>query len=344
MASPHSYKCCSQTQHHRAHLMSATSSTGETRLRWLPLTKTTMQKGERIVTYPFLDDSNYKDREFVKTLLVERPYKAGFGHTGKAWDEVAISLSGQRHPETGDLLFGDKGLKAKALKDRFMAFMDFVKKEDSAAPRRTGTDDEAEPHEIMQGLEDLHEDWLSHSANGESKNISAVAQKKKDRELAEALRQSALIGNISAVRAAIRTGAADEEEEDEGDIITTPTVRRTLSTTSSGRSSGPTSSSRSKSPVPDSQGFLLQLAARSEERDEERARSKRVRAEIEDRKEERDAKRLQLEEQRMQLERDRLELDRTQRMESRDERKASAALMQALALSLLRQNQNDNVP
>lgn len=321
--------------------MSATSSTPETRLRWLPLTKTTMQKGEVIVTHPFLDDGNYKDREFVKALLVERPYKAGFGNTGKAWDEVAILLSLQRHPETGDLLFGDKGIKAKALKDRFMAFMEFVKKEERAAPRRTGTDDEPEPHEIMQGLEDLHEDWLSHSANGESKNISAVAQKKKDRELAEALRQSALNGNISAIRAAVGTSAADEEDEDQQQgqqhiNTTTPTaVRRTSST------AGPTSSSRSKSPVPDPQGFLLRLAARSEERDEERAKSKRARSEMEDRQEERDAKRLQLEEQRIQLERDRLELDRMERTDSRDERKASAALMQALALSLLGKNRND---
>jgi hypothetical protein len=229
-----------------------------------------------------------------------------------------------------------------------MSFMEFVKKEDRAAVRRTGTNDEPVPHEIMQGLEDFHEDWLSHCAAGESRTISAVAQKKKDQELAEALRQSALIGNISAIQAAAGTNTSSAssaqhapDKEDEDWLTSTPATRRSSSASgppSSGRSSG-----RSKSPTPSGPhgDLLLHLAARSEERNEERVKSKRDRLEREDRQEERDSKRLQLKEHCIQLECDRLELDRMERIASREERKASAALMQALALSLLGKNNND---
>ena len=58
--------------------------------------------------------------------MAERPYKAGYGGTAKAWEDVAVQLRDVKHPESGDLLYGPKTLKAKTLKDRFMLYMEFV--------------------------------------------------------------------------------------------------------------------------------------------------------------------------------------------------------------------------
>jgi hypothetical protein len=88
--------------------------------------KKTLEKGEEIVSYPVLNDDNYKDLLLVRLLLVERPYKAGFGNTVKAWEDIAIILRDEKHPLTGELLFGSKGLRGKAVKDRFLSLMDCV--------------------------------------------------------------------------------------------------------------------------------------------------------------------------------------------------------------------------
>ena len=151
----------------------------DTRLRWPPLTKTLLVKGDEVITFPFLEDENLKDLYLVRSLLAERPYKAGYGGTAKAWEDVAVQLRDVKHPESGDLLYGPKTLKAKTLKDRFMLYMEFVQKQDREALRRTGTDDDPVPTEIMSALEDLYSDWKSHCATGESNSQAVAAQKKR---------------------------------------------------------------------------------------------------------------------------------------------------------------------
>ena len=164
----------------------------EPRLRWLPFSKKDVSKGEIVVTYPFLADDNYKDLFLLRMLVAERPYKSGYGATCKAWDECASQLSKYTTPSTGDLVYGNKPLKGKLLRERFNSMMDFIKTEDRDALRRTGTDDEPEPGEIMGILEDLYSDFKSHSESQESKTQSVEAQKKKDRNAAEAIRQASL--------------------------------------------------------------------------------------------------------------------------------------------------------
>lgn len=153
--------------------------TKDTRLRWTPFMKTMLEKGEEVVTFPFLEKDNFKDLMFVNVLLVERPFKAGYGSTIKAWDDVAAQLRDAKHPESGEPLYGAKAIRGKALKDRFLAIMDFVKHQDRDALRRTGTDDEPEPGEIENAIADLYSDWQSHCAQGDSKSQSEAAKKKK---------------------------------------------------------------------------------------------------------------------------------------------------------------------
>jgi hypothetical protein len=249
----------------------------DTRLRWIPFTKTSVVRGEEVVSFPFLENENWKDLLLVRLLLVERPYKAGYGATIKAWDDIALQLRTQKHPETGELLFGHKGIKGKAIKERFLACMEFVKQQDREALRHTGTDDEAEPGEILNALEDLYSDWQSHCALGDTKNNSVAAQRKRDKDAAEAMRQASL-GNLSA----INNGRDDISDlEADGVLPETPAGRRL--SYASRASSSTTTGTRSRSPVfsPGQHTEAIQdLITRSQERKVERARSKRARIRI----------------------------------------------------------------
>jgi hypothetical protein len=73
-----------------------------------------------------------------------------------------------------------------------LGIVDFTRKQDRDALRRTGTDNEPEPGEILSLLESMLADYDSHCVQGESKNQSVAAQTKKDRDAAEAVRQATL--------------------------------------------------------------------------------------------------------------------------------------------------------
>jgi hypothetical protein len=283
----------------------------EPRLRWLPLSKTEIRNGEVVVKYPFLADDNFKDLFFVRMLMAERPYKSGYGATCKAWEECASQLSKYTVPGSVDLAYGKKPLKGKVLKERFIQMMNFVKVEDREALRRTGTDDEPEAGEIMVLLEDLYSDYKTHSESQESKTQSVEAQKKKDRNDAEAIRRASL--GIYTVDEASDLEISEDHQ--------TPVAKKRLSYNRKGSATG-SSSSRSKSPVlPGSHNEALQkLMTRSTDYDDERRESKRARMELEIEKKEENNRRLSMEleeqkyrrsfdEERLKLEARRVELE-----------------------------------
>jgi hypothetical protein len=246
--------------------------TKDTRLRWTPFKKTMLVKGEEVVTFPFLQKDNFKDLMFVNLLLVERPFKAGYGSTIKAWDDIAAQLRDVKHPESGEPLYGAKAIRGKALKERFLAIMDFVKHQDRDALRRTGTDDEPEPGEIENAIADLYSDWQSHCTQGDSKSQSEAAKKKQDRDAAEAVHQASL-GNMTAIYASDDLSDPDAE----AGPLQTPSNNRRLSYGSRGNTtSSSATSKRSRSPVflGQQNEAIQELLTRSQERDEARAMSK----------------------------------------------------------------------
>jgi hypothetical protein len=313
----------------------------DTRLRWHAFLKKVLVKGEEIVSYPILEEDNFKDLYFVRLLLAERPYAAGFGSTIKAWEDIANQLRDLKHPVTGEFLYGSKGIKGKALKDRFLALIDFVRKQDRDAIRRTGTDDEPEPGEILNLLESMLADYDSHCLQGESKNQSVTAQRKKDRDAAEAVRQASL-GNLRGIYAADDV-LSDDPGGDDGSSLETPMSKKRLSYASSRGGSISSNTSQSRSPVFSGQHTeaIQELMTRSQERDLQRAESKRARLEQQKLQAERDQRRLDMEEERLRLENNRLELDRAEREQARAERMASIQLMNALAQSLLNQSRSN---
>jgi hypothetical protein len=293
-----------------------------------------------VVTFPFLEKDNFKDLMFVNLLLVERPFKAGYGSTIKAWDDIATQLRDAKHPESGEPLYGAKAIRGKALKERFLAIMDFVKHQDRDILRRTGTDDEPEPGEIENAIADLYSDWQSHCAQGDSKSQSQAAKKKQDRDAAEAVHQ-ALLGNMTAIYASDDLSDPDAEDGP----LQTPTNNRRLSygLRGNGTSSSATSK-RSRSPVflGQQNDAIQELLTKSQERDEARAMFKGARVELEEKKDDREKKRDDRDDRRLQLEEERLRLESERNQHKRAKGTATIQLMQALAQSLLNKNNHNN--
>jgi hypothetical protein len=53
------------------------------RVSWPKMITTVRKNGKLVNTHPFLDDAiNERDRAFVRILLEERPYSAGYGEVG----------------------------------------------------------------------------------------------------------------------------------------------------------------------------------------------------------------------------------------------------------------------
>jgi hypothetical protein len=203
-------------------------------------------------------------------------------------------------------------IRGKALKEKFLAIMDFVKHQDRDVLRRTGTDDEPEPGEIENAIADLYSDWQSHCAQGDSKSQSKAAKKKQDRDAAEAVRQASL-GNMTAIYASDDLSDPDAEDGP----LQTPTNNRRLSYGSRGNAtSSSATSKRSRSPVflGQQNDAVQELLTKSQERDEARAMSKRAQVELEKKddrekkRDDRDDRRLQLEEERLRLESERNQL------------------------------------
>jgi hypothetical protein len=313
----------------------------EPRLRWHPFSKKEVSKGEIVVTYPFLADDNYKDLFLLRMIVAEWPYKSCYGATCKAWDECASQLSKYTTPSTGDLVYGNKPLKGKLLRERFNSMMDFVKTEDRDALRRTGTDDEPEPGEIMGILEDLYSDFKSHSESQESKTQSVEAQKKKDRNAAEAIRQASL-----GVYVVDKSSDVEISEEN-----TTPILKKRLSYTKKASTSG-SSSSRSRSPVFSGHDAMQDLMTRSNDMQAERMESKRARMEdnkrhlemeLEEKRYRRsmDEERLKLEARRIELEEKKIEqmqaqqsTMQAQQIAAQAQQEATIRLLTALATKL----------
>jgi hypothetical protein len=274
-------------------------------------------------------------------IVAERPYKSGYGATCKAWDECASQLSKYTTPSTGDLVYGNKPLKGKLLRERFNSMMDFVKTEDRDALRHTGTDDEPEPGEIMGILEDLYSDFKSHSKSQESKTQSVEAPKKKDRNAAEAIRQASL-----GVYVVDKSSDVEISEEN-----TTPILKKRLSYTKKASTSG-SSSSRSRSPVFSGHDAMQDLMTRSNDMQAERMESKRARMEdnkrhlemeLEEKRYRRsmDEERLKLEARRIVLEEKKIEqmqaqqsTMQAQQIAAQAQQEATIRLLTALATKL----------
>lgn len=160
------------------------------RLLWPALKKATGSGTHQV--YPFLAPDNAMDRAYVRVLLVERPYKAQYGSGTEVWERCADSLRKQKDNKQQPIFQAE--ITLKALKERFKKYISFVNEEQSAAPFRSGCDDEAEPEELIAGLEDLFEDYNSYLDASKLHKNATTLQKVKDKADATAIKNAAVGG------------------------------------------------------------------------------------------------------------------------------------------------------
>jgi hypothetical protein len=283
------------------------------RLTWRPL-KQMSSTGSKYV-YPFLDDDSRMDVSFVRVLLTERPYKATYGAVSESWDRCCHLLQEQKDPD-GELIF-HLPLKAKSLKTRFEAYMEFVKTDLQNVPFRSGCDDEEAPGEIKTALEDIYEDWMSFNSNQLAVKMSDLANKQKDRDAAEKLKQAAL-GTFVKENKKKTNAAAAAAKHSADDTIESDDDKAPVS-------------KKSKTAHPHGfealDGFNNYLKRREERKSEvQQYKTERLQQK---------ARKLDIEELCLTLEKEKLDAERPEREASIKEREANIKLMTALAASML---------
>jgi hypothetical protein len=244
-----------------------------------------------------------------------------------------------------------QGVKSKALKKRFDEYMQFVKADYSDVPFRSGSDNEPSPNEMLQGIEDMYDDWTSFNNKAQSTKAGDIAQKKRDRDAAETIRKAAM-GKYYKKGSAIMdlefaesdneennsdesmyTADSREDDATPGDILDrdSPPAKKTkksptVSVTSSSKQKASTKGSKKSKPVDNHAATLASLAGLKDAA-QLREQRKNVHQEYKSQQLEQSQQKLDLEQKRFELEVKKFEVERR-------EREANAQLMAALAASL----------
>ena len=155
---------------------------------FLPLQKTN-DRGKLL----FLQNSNIKDLQLLRVLVIKLPWKAPYGQVTKAWEAVSDMCMEQRGVNDG-AIFEEGSLNAKIIKDRFNNLYKWIRKETNASKKRTGCDDEDPPTELQSLLEEAAEIYLEFLENKEETGKEKTQNKKRDREQAALIRDASLNG------------------------------------------------------------------------------------------------------------------------------------------------------
>ena len=78
------------------------------------------------------------------------------------------------------------------LKSRFDAYMKFAAANKRIVPFHSGCDDEEEACEILSGIEEMHEKFMSFNDEKENKKCSAFTKKKNEARAADIIRRASL--------------------------------------------------------------------------------------------------------------------------------------------------------
>lgn len=144
--------------------------------------------GKQIVSHPFLLDDNEIDKVVVRHLIVDEPFCSSHGVVSQAWKNCADNIN--KEIDSSVYLF--PSITFKTLKFRFDAYMKFAVSKKAAVPFNSGCDDEAEPGEIQQGIEEMHEKYSAFMDTKENDKQSALSNKKGEQLAAEIIRRASL--------------------------------------------------------------------------------------------------------------------------------------------------------
>jgi hypothetical protein len=177
----------------------------------LPALKQTDWQGK--ITYPFLENPDDRDITMFTILMVTKSFATAKGKgVVEAWQAAVDEMNWQINKATGRNLF-DPPIAARTVRWRFDSAMKLIMEVCAAAPFHSGCDDKESPDNLQSLLEDLYELKTLHEEGQQGQKVSALAQKKKDREAAKAI-QEAAIGRFSL--------SSSEDSEEAGSVARNP--------------------------------------------------------------------------------------------------------------------------
>ena len=287
------------------------------KLVWPTTKKPTGVSGK--FTYPFLDTSNLMDQHLVRILNVERPYKAPYGSTTKAWESCVQYLKDQKDEDNNPIFNAD--INIKALQTRLDKYIKFVKEDLSSVPFRSGEDNEEAPNSIRQGIEDIYEDWLSFTSITDSTRQSSVAAKANNRANANAIKQAAVTGFARK-----RNNHTDDSDNNNSNDDLPSSKKSKRSNSKSSRNSTAKSTTSNQSIFDSLQGLEI-YSMKDKERKLAKAKHK-----VEKQEQKRIA--LELEQQKIKLEEKKLKLEEAKQKQSAKLMKSMTEMIPAQARTL----------
>jgi hypothetical protein len=185
------------------------------RVAWPKINLTVRKNGKSFDTHPFLDDRvNERDRAFVRILLEERPYSAGYGEVGATWATIMQKCNDLRD-EKGKKLFIPDLQEVTTVQTRLKNYISFIKKHQQNVPLRSGCDDE-KPSDLLLLLYELKEDCRV-----------GVEESKKRRDQRRFLATKKEIGRAAAIKLkdkSVKKLELKAVQGDETDVISSSDV------------------------------------------------------------------------------------------------------------------------
>jgi hypothetical protein len=140
------------------------------------------------VKHPFLRKANTKDYLLTIHLMDRKPWDVD-KKVGDSWNRFVKHLE-DVEDDDGKKIF--EGIAPKTIRERFAKYMELAKKWKADDIKKTGTDDDNPHGQIKANILFIH-DMYQERLNSNNESAAAAAKKKdKDRAAAEMLRQQSL--------------------------------------------------------------------------------------------------------------------------------------------------------
>jgi hypothetical protein len=165
-------------------------------------------------SYPFLLDSNEKDKALIRNLVVYRPFLQKKGEQTPAWKNV-VEMMLETKTADGKKVFEKKmsvGGAIKSAKKRLRQYIKFMKNYRATKPAFNSGGDNEPFSDNLRALEDLYDLYESFKNASTEKQAAAADARARDRAEGDAIREASL-----GLYVASREEEDDDDHEKEND-------------------------------------------------------------------------------------------------------------------------------
>jgi hypothetical protein len=145
-------------------------------------------------SYPFLLDSNEKDKALIRNLLVYRPFLQKKGEQTTAWTNV-VEMMFDTKTADGKKVFEKKmsnGAAIRSAKKRLKQYIKFMKNYRATKPTHNSGGDNEPFSDNLRALEDLYDLHESFKNASTEKQAAAADARARDRAEGDAIREASL--------------------------------------------------------------------------------------------------------------------------------------------------------